>query len=140
MGTDSLNMLRLVMTHLAVLTIHTSKTLLSRAKKQYHALWSIIRSYQLCDNIEVSRQRRCLKQMAHVIVVTQARVVCLICTPEARGPQAQGLRVDISGRPRVPVLQLLCNTSFPCKWLHYIYSSTYCFRLWVRIMTFILRF
>ena len=57
-----------------------------------------------------------------------------------RGPQARGLRVDISGRPRVPVLQLLCNTSFPCKWLHYIYSSTYCFRLWVRIMTFILRF
>ena len=53
---------------------------------------------------------------------------------------ALGLRVYISGRPLVPVLQLLCNTSFPCKWLHYIYSSTYCFRLWVRIMTFILRF
>ena len=47
----------------------------------------------------------------HLIVVTQARVVCLICTPEARGPQAQGLRVYISGRPRVPVLQLLCTTS-----------------------------
>ena len=44
--------------------------------------------------------------MVHVTVVTQARVVCLICTPEARGPQARGLRVDISGRPRVPVLQL----------------------------------
>ena len=43
----------------------------------------------------------------------QARVVCLICIPEARG-----LRVDISGRPRVPVLQLLCNTSFAYNWLH----------------------
>ena len=38
-----------------------------------------------------------------VLVVTQARVVCLICMPEARGVQAQGLRVDISGRRRVPV-------------------------------------
>ena len=47
-------------------------------------------------------QRKC-----YIIVVTQARVVCLICTPEARGPAALGLRVYISGRPLVPVLQLL---------------------------------
>ena len=78
-------------------------------------------------------------------VVTQGRVVCLICTPEARGLRvdisvALGLRVYISGRPRVLVLQLLCNTSFTCYWLHYIYSSTYYFRLWVLIMTFILHF
>ena len=79
-------------------------------------------------------------EFIHVTVVTQARVVCLICTPEARGPQARGLRVDITGRPRVPVLQLLCNSSFAYNWLHYIYSSTYYFRLWVRIMTFILHF
>ena len=53
--------------------------------------------------------------MQYVTVVTQARVVCLICTPEARG-----LRVDISGRPQVPVLQLLCNTSFAYNWLNHI--------------------
>ena len=63
--------------------------------------------------------------VAVVAVVTQALVVCLICPPSALGPH---------------VLQLLCNTSFSYKWLHYIYSSTYYFRLWVRIMTFILRF
>ena len=39
------------------------------------------------------------------IVVTWARVVCLIYTPEIRG-----LRVYISGKPRVPMLQLLCDT------------------------------
>ena len=57
-----------------------------------------------------------------------------ICTPEARGLQARGLR------PRVPALQPLCNTSFSCKWLHYIYSSTYCFQLWIQIMTHLLLF
>ena len=40
----------------------------------------------------------------------QARIVCLICIPSALGPAARGLRVDISGRPRVPVLQILCIT------------------------------
>ena len=37
----------------------------------------------------------------HLIVIPWARVVCLIYTPEARGPQARGLRVYISGEPRV---------------------------------------
>ena len=37
-----------------------------------------------------------------IIVVTQALVVCLIHPPSALGP-----RVYISGRPLVPVLQLL---------------------------------
>ena len=32
----------------------------------------------------------------YVIVIPWARVVCLIYTPEARGPQARGLRVYIS--------------------------------------------
>ena len=41
-------------------------------------------------------QRKC-----YIIVVTQALVVCLICPPSALG-----LRVYISGRPLVPVLQL----------------------------------
>ena len=46
----------------------------------------------------------------HVIVVTWAQVICLICMPKARGPQALGLRAYISGKSRVPMLQLLCNT------------------------------
>ena len=46
-------------------------------------------------------QRKC-----YIIVVTQALVVCLICPPSGR-PAALGLRVYISGRPLVPVLQLL---------------------------------
>ena len=37
----------------------------------------------------------------HLIVIPWAQVVCLIYTPEARGPQARGLRVYISGEPRV---------------------------------------
>ena len=45
-----------------------------------------------------------------VIVVTWARVIYLICMPKARGPQARGLRAYISGKSRVPMLQLLCNT------------------------------
>ena len=52
----------------------------------------------------------------------QTRVVCLICRLEVLGPQARGLRVDISGRPQVPVLQLLCYTSFSYDWLQYIYN------------------
>ena len=47
-------------------------------------------------------QRKC-----YIIVVTQALVVCLICPPSALGPAALGLRVYISGRPLVPVLQML---------------------------------
>ena len=39
----------------------------------------------------------------YVIVIPWARVVCLIYTPEARGPQARGLRVYISGKSRVPM-------------------------------------
>ena len=54
-------------------------------------------------------QRKC-----YIIVVTQALVVCLICTPEARGP-----RVYISGRPLVPVLQLL-----HIKYMHTEYTFT----------------
>ena len=46
----------------------------------------------------------------YVVVVTWATVVCLICTPEAQGPQARGLRVYISGKPWVHMLQLLCDT------------------------------
>ena len=34
-------------------------------------------------------------EVLHLIVVTWTRVFCLICTPESRGPQAQGMRVYI---------------------------------------------
>ena len=37
----------------------------------------------------------------YLIVIPWAQVVCLIYTPKARGLQAQGLRVHISGEPRV---------------------------------------
>ena len=36
-----------------------------------------------------------------------------ICMPEARGPQARGMRVYISGKSRMAMLQLLCITLFP---------------------------
>ena len=42
-----------------------------------------------------------LLKVLYLIVIPWARVVCLIYTPEARGPQARGLRVYISGEPRV---------------------------------------
>ena len=79
--------------------------------------FSEIRSHLPCELFDKSVSYKFLKDTlmvtyCHVTVVTQARVVCLICIPEAQGPQARGLRVDISGRPRVPVLQLLCNTNF----------------------------
>ena len=35
----------------------------------------------------------------YVMVIPWARVVCLICTPEAQGPAALGLQVYISGKP-----------------------------------------
>ena len=47
-------------------------------------------------------QRKC-----YIIVVTQELVVCLICPPSALRPAALRRRVYISGRPLVPVLQLL---------------------------------
>ena len=46
----------------------------------------------------------------YVIVVTWARGICLICMPEARG-----LRAYISGKSRVHMLQVICNTSGTLK-------------------------
>ena len=46
----------------------------------------------------------------YVIVVTWVLIVCLIYTPKMQGLQAQGLRVHISGKPRVPMLQLIYTT------------------------------
>ena len=50
-----------------------------------------------------------------VIVVTWARLLCLICMPKAQGPQARGLMAYISGKARVPMLQLICYTSSTLK-------------------------
>ena len=57
----------------------------------------------------------CMYVCMYVIVVTWARGICLICMPEARGPQARGLRAYISGKSRVHMLQVICNTSGTLK-------------------------
>ena len=49
----------------------------------------------------------CKEGKCYIIVVTQALVVYLICPPSALGPAALRPRVYISGRPLMPVLQLL---------------------------------
>ena len=58
-----------------------------------------------------------LKQIVcmYVIVVTWARGICLICMPEAQGLQARGLRTYTSGKSRVHMLQVICNTSGTLK-------------------------
>ena len=43
-----------------------------------------------------------LQLIVQVIVVTQARVLCLICTHEPEGPQRLRVSVYISGKARVP--------------------------------------
>ena len=35
--------------------------------------------------------------------------ICLICMPEAQGPQAWGIRAFISGKSWMHILQVLCN-------------------------------
>jgi len=47
----------------------------------------------------------------YVIIVTQAQVLSLICTYELEGMQRPKASADISGKARVPVLQLICYTS-----------------------------
>ena len=70
------------------------------------------------QNIEVIFETRSLGYRpleAIVLVVTQARVLCLICIPEALGPAALRLLAYISGKALVPVLQLICYTSGTLK-------------------------
>ena len=64
-----------------------------------------------CDFICLKVLRLCIPTciIIHVIVVTWARVICLICMPKARE-----LRVYISGKSRVLMLQLICNTLVSC--------------------------
>ena len=47
----------------------------------------------------------------YITVITRAQVVCLICT--LKGVKARGLKVYISGKPRVHMLQLLCAIAPP---------------------------
>ena len=51
----------------------------------------------------------------HVIVVTWARVICLICMLKARGPQARGLRAYVHIRQIMSghVTTNTCNTFTP---------------------------
>ena len=57
----------------------------------------------------------------YVIYVTWAGVICLICTHEPEGAQRPRASADISGKSRLPMLHMLCNTSGIRKIaLHYI--------------------
>ena len=77
--------------------------------------------YQLANCLEykaacpsqITQTKDC--SVGHVIFVTWARGICLICMSEARGPQARGLRAYISGKSRVHMLQVICNTSGTLK-------------------------
>ena len=48
---------------------------------------------------------------AYVIYVTWAGVICLICTHEHEGAQRPSASADISGKSRLHMLHMLCNTS-----------------------------
>ena len=52
---------------------------------------------------------------SYVIVVTQARVRCLICTHDVQGRAAPEGECGHTGNARVPVLQLICYTSGTLK-------------------------
>ena len=78
----------------------------------------LIGKYELCT-MEFPFEVRCehgiytiyiYRIYIYVIVVTWARRICLICMPEARG-----LRAYISGKSRVHMLQVICNTSGTLK-------------------------
>ena len=91
----------------------------------------------MMQKTEFSKMQDCsgfLQIRSHVIVVTWARGTCLICMPEAQGPQARGLRAYISGESRVPMLQVLCITSGNLKicltyrfCFAYLYNNEYSF-------------
>ena len=81
--------------------------MISFIKISFGSIIEIIIGCRYQDNYRLSLSH---SPNIYLIVVTWTRVVCLICTPDARGPQARGQRVYISGKPRVPMLQLLCNT------------------------------
>ena len=61
----------------------------------------------LCSNTSLLANKVLPKLICHVILIPQARVLCLICT-RACGPRACA---HISGKARVPVLYVLCTTS-----------------------------
>ena len=49
--------------------------------------------------------------LLHVIVVTQAQVLCRVCTQKPKGKQHTRASADISDKDGKPVLQLKCYTS-----------------------------
>ena len=51
----------------------------------------------------------------HVIYVTWAGVICLVCTHEHEGTQRPRASADISGKSRLRMLHMLCNTSGKLK-------------------------
>ena len=80
-----------------------------------------------------------MQWLYYVIVITRARVVCLMHTPEAWGHR---LMVYILGRPQVPMLHLICNTflvsqlslrvDLNCS--SYFYSVACALLLWFLVM------
>ena len=64
-----------------------------------------------------------LSNVIYFLVITWARVVCLICTPNARGQW-----VDISGRPQVPMLQMLCATHLANRWKALTFQQLFLYR------------
>ena len=68
-----------------------------------------------------------VRSVNYVIVIPWARVVCLIYTPDARGPQARGQRVYISGEPQVPMVWLIYTTS--CAWANATSSKLFIVKL-----------
>jgi len=71
--------------------------------------WQDPWSYLHCILTIALLQYYCVKTT--FIVVTCVWVIFLKFPADAWGLQAWGHRVDISGRPLMPMLQLLCNTS-----------------------------
>ena len=51
----------------------------------------------------------------NVMYVTWAGVICLMYTHEPKGAQHPRASADISGKSRVHMLHMLCNTSGPLK-------------------------
>ena len=75
------------------------------------------------------------KSSAYLVVIPWARVVCLIYTPEARGPRAAGPRAEgvyirqtTSAHGITIIYQLMCgqtSVTIIASWPPYIYMGTY---------------
>ena len=71
--------------------------------------WNVIASYIA----NIYKSSACILLYAYIHYVASCNMgKSDIYTPEAQGPQVWGLRVYISGKLWVPMLQLLCNLSY----------------------------